>query len=164
MRTLVIDGNLGRDCEVRTSRDGRKYVKFSFANKIYVGGQEKSEWFDATCYDPYVVETQSKYLTKGTYVKVTGTFRSDVSVKDGKVYLNQYVQVYAVEYGGNGNGKKNEGETTMSTYTGGTPSVVAENTAPTPAPAPASVETPKAEEPTMPMDAFNNSADDDLPF
>ena len=54
-------------------------------------------------------------------------------------------------------------EEAVSTYTGGTPSIVSENTTPKQAePAPVAVAAPSS--PNVNMAAFNDTNEDDLPF
>ena len=99
MKSITFDGRIGANgAEVRTTKGGRPYVKFSVANNSFANGQEKTEWFDITSYDPFVIENRVKYLTKGTYVIITGTPNSEVNVdRTGKVWLNQYVTASSID-------------------------------------------------------------------
>lgn len=168
MKIILVDGFLGKDCEILTSKfDGKQYAKFSIGNKTYVGGKEKTEWFDITYKEP--LESKCKLLKKGQYVIVNGVLTSEVNIdKTNKVWLNQHVTAVgpqSVEIPNRG-GQNKESDQTVSTYTGGTPSIVAEE----------KKEAPKAEakaaEPVYvavtntpsPVDEFNDTADNDLPF
>lgn len=168
MKIIVVDGFLGKDCEILKSKfDGKQYAKFSIGNKTFIGGKEKTEWFDITYKEP--LESKCKLLKKGQYVIVTGVLTSEVNIdKSNKVWLNQHVTAQgpqSVEIPSRGSQNKDTDQT-VSTYTGSTPSIVAED----------KKIAPKAEEkpaepayvavtPTMtPMDEFNDGADGDLPF
>ena len=93
MRQIVIDGRLAKDAVISTSQNGRQHIKFSIANTIFKGNEEKTEWFDITSFDDFVINKKSKALTKGSYVIVTGNWETEanVSPKDGRLYINQRV-------------------------------------------------------------------------
>lgn len=165
MRTLIIDGRLGADAEIKTTKTGKSYLRFSLANTLYSNGQNTTEWFDVSAFDQKLIDNKIKILKKGTYVIVTGTPTTDVNVdKTNKVWVNQYLQAYSIELGASGkrdassdNGMAHEG---ASTYTGGTPSEnVASNPVSTQMP---TVSTPQVAAASSEM--FANNDDDDLPF
>ena len=143
MKTITFDGRIGASgAEVRTTKGGKPYVRFSVANNSFANGTEKTEWFDITSYDEYVINNRTKYLTKGTYVIITGTPNTEVNVRDGKVWLNQYVTATNID---TPSFKKKDDETSpsvneaapaASTFTGGTESQRYVQT-PMPEPAPA---------------------------
>lgn len=108
MKSITFDGRIGTGAEIRSTNGGKPYVRFSVANNSFVNSQEKTEWFEVTSYDPYVIENRVKVLTKGTYVIVQGQLNTDVKVKDGKVWINQYVTATSIEVPYFG--KKNEDE------------------------------------------------------
>ena len=98
MKTITFDGRIGASgAEVRTTKGGKPYVRFSVANNSFANGAEKTEWFDITSYDEYIINNRAKYLTKGTYVIITGTPNVEVNVRDGKVWLNQYVTATTID-------------------------------------------------------------------
>ena len=162
MKIFMFDGRLGKDAEVKTTKNGKQYIAFTVANNVFTNGTKKTEWFDVYSYSTYLCGEGQKRLTKGTYVIVTGFLRSDVNVNNGKVYLNQRVDadnVYIPTVGE----KAGSEEEAVSTYTGGTPSIVSENTTPKQAePAPVAVAAPAS--PNVNMAAFNDTNEDDLPF
>lgn len=142
MKTITFDGRIGASgAEVRTTKGGKPYVRFSVANNSFANGAEKTEWFDITSYDEYVINNRTKYLTKGTYVIITGTPNTEVNVRDGKVWLNQYVTATSIDTP-SFKKKDEEGGTVAesvatpatSTFTGGTES---QRFVQTPEPAPA---------------------------
>jgi single-stranded DNA-binding protein len=98
MKIINFDGRIGANgAEIRMTQGGIPYVKFSVANNTFSNGQEKTEWFEVTSYDTHVIENRIKALTKGTYVIVTGQLNTDVRVKDGKVWVNQYVRANSID-------------------------------------------------------------------
>lgn len=139
MKTITFDGRIGANgAEVRTTKGGKPYVRFSVANNSFANGAEKTEWFDVTSYDEYIINNRVKYLTKGTYVIVTGNPNIEVNVRDGKIWLNQYITASTID---TPSFKKKEdeattntvSETVASTFTGGTES---QRFSPTPEPEP----------------------------
>lgn len=99
MKTITFDGRIGANgAEVRQTKGGRPYVRFSVANNSFSNGQEKTEWLDVTCYDSFIIENRAKYLTKGTYVIISGGLNSEINVdRNGKVWLNQYVTATTID-------------------------------------------------------------------
>ena len=158
MKVIIFDGRIGaKGAEVSATRGGKPFVRFSVANNSYVNGQDKTEWFDVTSYDPFIIENKVNSLTKGTPVQIVGTLNTEVKVKDGKVWVNQYVTADRIEF--NFAGKRDDdsqsaatSEASVSTVTGGTQSEAMVNNQP-------ANEIPATEE--MPM---ASSGEDDLPF
>ena len=151
MKLIIFDGRIGaKGAEVSATRGGKPFVRFSVANNSYVNGQEKTEWFDVTSYDPFVIDNKVNSLTKGTPVQIVGSLNTEVKVKDGKVWVNQYVTADRIEL--NFSGKKDDempsnSEDTVSAVTGGTKSEAL------------MTDVTKVSE--MPVES---SVDDDLPF
>jgi single-stranded DNA-binding protein len=170
MKTMTFDGRIGASgAEVRTTKGGKPYVRFSVANNSFANGAEKTEWYEVTSYDEYIINNRVKYLTKGTYVIITGNPNIEVNVRDGKIWLNQYITATTID---TPSFKKKEDETsvsesvgstqtpTVSTFTGGTSSTVL---TPNPEPAPSYASSVASESSGMvyggtPID------DDDMPF
>lgn len=156
MKQISFDGRIGKDAEVFATRGGRKYVRFSVANDTFINGENKTEWFDVTSYDPYVVENRVKYLSKGRYVIVHGSLNTEVNAKNGKIYLNQYVTANCIDTPLFGK-KDDEKEEKVSTYTAPSDKPVDTPTY-QPAPEPAYVGSGAGS-------SLNDmSDDDDLPF
>lgn len=133
MKTITFDGRIGASgAEVRTTKGGKPYVRFSVANNSFANGAEKTEWFDITSYDEYIINNRVKYLTKGTYVIITGTPNVEVNVRDGKVWLNQYVTATTIdtpsfkkkEDDGSVGSSAPDATPNVSTFTGGTATTV----------------------------------------
>lgn len=167
MKQITIDGRIGKDgAKVMKTQGGKNYLRFSLANDSFVNGANKTEWFDVTCFDPFVVENRVKFLQKGRYVIVTGTLNSEVSAKDGKIYLNQYVRANDIDFPSFGTKKEENNEVQVSTFTGGTKSetIVREEAKPTPAPQAAAPTHAPQPAPATVASASGWSSDDDLPF
>jgi single-stranded DNA-binding protein len=164
MKTIIIDGRIGKDgAKVLKTKNGKAYIRFSLANDSFVNGANKTEWFDITSFDDFVVEKQSKMLTQGRYVIVNGVLNSEVATNNGKVYLNQYVRCNNIEIPSLGSKKDDSNETQVSTYTGGTKSE--ETARPEARQESKPAETPQPQ-PSVVASSMGSgwSNDDDLPF
>lgn len=147
MKTIILDGRVGANgTEVKTTKSGKPFAKFSVANNTYVNGEEKTEWFDVISYDPTFIEKRAQYLGKGSYVIVTGNIRTEVNIdQTNKVWINNYITATTIETPRLGV-KSDATQTlttvaasttipttpsmTISTFTGGTKSELAEVTTP----------------------------------
>lgn len=165
MKQITLDGRIGKGgAKVMKSNTGREYVRFDLANDSFVDGTNKTEWFNITCFDPYIVNKKSEYLKQGRYAIVQGTLKSEVTSKNGQIYLNHYITAINIELPSFGKKDDND-EPAVSTYTGGTKSdqTVA---APAQPAAPVQQTTPAPQ----PQQAISQAApvgwsnDDDLPF
>jgi single stranded DNA-binding protein len=133
MKTIIFDGRVGQNgTEVKTSKNGKLYARFTVANNAYVNGEEQTEWFDVTVYDPTFIEKRAQYLGKGSYVIVTGSIRTEIRPdKTGKIWVNHYVTATNVDtprLGGKNENRDSVSTSTpvVSTFTGGTKSDLTE--------------------------------------
>ena len=158
MKIITFDGRLGRDATVHTAKNGRQFISFTVANNSYSGGQQRVDWFDVVCYDPYVIENSTKYLTKGTFVIITGTINSTINVRGNDMFINHNVNAINIDrprFGRpQGEEQAKEAEPQVSVYTASTSTYKAE--APS---APVSVPTPAPA-----YVNYSNDSSDDLPF
>lgn len=175
MKTIIFDGRVGqKGTEVKTSKNGKQYARFSVANNAYINGEEKTEWFDVTVYDPTFIEKRAQYLGKGSYVIVTGSISTEVRPdQTGKVWVNHYVVATNIDtprLGGKPENKDGATTTTttpvVSTFTGGTKSDMIAETIPTVSTLPVSQVSvqPQPEVAVSVAGAGFNNDPDDLPF
>ena len=166
MRQITLDGRIGKDgAKVLKSNNGKDYIRFSLANDSFVNGVNKTEWFEVTCFDPFVIENKSKLMTQGRYAIIQGVVNSEVTTKNGKIYLNHYVRANNIELPSFGTKKDETSEVQVSTFTGGTRSdqVVVEQIAPVQQAAPAPQPAPQPQASTVQQATATNFSDD-LPF
>ena len=165
MRQVIIDGRLGQDAVVSSS-NGRQFIKFSIANTLFKNGQEKTEWFDVTSFDDFVISKKVKALTKGSYVIVTGNWETEtnVSQKTNQLYVNH--RVIATDVNIPNLGKRVDETAAASPAT--TATRVATPSVPTPEVSVPSINIPSVDTRfnSAPQNDFvnDNSVDDDLPF
>jgi len=78
---VILVGNLGRDPEVRYSKDGNKIVNFSLATSekwTDKSGekQERTEWHKVVIFNDRLGEIAEKYLNKGSKIYVEGQLQT----------------------------------------------------------------------------------------
>lgn len=128
MRIISFDGRLGRDAEVHTTKDGKPFIRLQVANNIFTKGEDRTDWFDVTCYDSFIVDKRAKYLTKGTYVIVTGSVTTEVKPSNGKLWINHYVTANTIDMPRFGKSQESSAESEeppVSVYTANTRSDMA---------------------------------------
>ena len=79
MLQLQFIGNLGRDAEVKTTKEGREFLSFSVAVKT---GENETTWLDVAANGGAKI---AEYLRKGREVFVQGNLR--VSMYNGQPQL-----------------------------------------------------------------------------
>ena len=65
-------GRLGRDAEIRHTREGTPFATFSVAADVYDKGEKVTIWTDCAIFGQRA-ERVAQYLLKGTAVTVTGS-------------------------------------------------------------------------------------------
>ena len=71
MLQLTLAGRLGRDAELRSTRDGKAVCNFSVAVDVRRGQEKSTTWVECTIWEKRA-EALAQYLTKGTAVAVAG--------------------------------------------------------------------------------------------
>lgn len=144
MKILTFDGRLGKDAELNQTNTGVRYLRFSVANDSKKQNSVVTEWYDVVVFDENIVSKMQQYLTKGSYVLITGEPTTSISVKDGQAYLNQRVRAFSVNFGGGKSNNSTSGSTQASPAPQYAPPV---NAAPVAQPQPQ----PQATTPVIPM-------------
>lgn len=165
MKSITFDGRIGaKGAEVSATRGGKPFVRFSVANNSFSNGQEKTEWFDVTSYDPFIIENKVNSLTKGTYVIIQGELNTETNVRDNKVWLNQYVTATSINIPYLG--KKNDDEQNAQEIREqiSSPQEEVSTYSQKPAQPKASKKQEPAPEPEPEPEYSDNEQDDDLPF
>lgn len=77
----VLIGRLTKDCESKTTRNGKLIYTFSVASNRGFGDKQETDFFDCMAFHP-LLEKQMPHLLKGCMVKVVGHFQSHKSEND----------------------------------------------------------------------------------
>lgn len=70
---FTASGNIGRDCELRVTPNGKNIANFPLPVKQGFGEHEKTSWVNCKLFGN-TAEKLTQYLTKGTKVTVSGEF------------------------------------------------------------------------------------------
>lgn len=80
---LVIQGNLGRDPEIKTSQSGKSVCRFSVAVSDKSPKGEHTEWFRCVAFDK-TADIVAQYVKKGDPILVEGRLKTEEYEKDGE--------------------------------------------------------------------------------
>lgn len=77
LNTVIMDGRMVNDIELRQTANGKKVASFRFANDVGkdANGQRKAEFFTVNVWDN-VAEYLAKYARKGSYLTIVGSLRT----------------------------------------------------------------------------------------
>lgn len=103
---VILTGRVGRDVELKTSKNGNSYCAISLATNTGYGENRRTDWHNITAFGK-VAEACARNLVKGAIVEVEGSLQYEHTEKDGKKYTNISIianNVYFIS----GCGKKEE--------------------------------------------------------
>lgn len=106
---FTASGNIGRDCELRVTPNGKNIATFPLPVKQGYGDHEKTSWVNCKLFGN-TAEKLTQYLTKGTKVTVSGEFVLEKwNAQDGTERSAPVIIVRDVDFGGNSssNGQAN---------------------------------------------------------
>ena len=83
MQKFEMIGRLGKDLELRITKDNKKVVEFSLAETEKINNEEITTWVNFVAWESKA-ETLSKYLMKGDKIFVEGKLRNQkYNTKEG---------------------------------------------------------------------------------
>ena len=100
MCKIILVGNLGRDPEVRLTKDGKAVADFSLAVTERKG--QNTEWFNIVAWEK-LAEVCDEYLKKGSQVYVEGRQKTESWEKDGEKKYKQTIVIHNMTMLGGGN-------------------------------------------------------------
>jgi single-strand DNA-binding protein len=80
---VIVQGNVGRDPEVKVSSSGKSVGRFSVAVSDKGPKGEHTEWFSCVAFDK-TAEIVGRYVKKGDPILVDGRLKTDEYEKDGE--------------------------------------------------------------------------------
>ena len=92
MNRLLLNGNLGQDCEVKTSDKGNTFMRFSIADQQ----GETLVWYNCVCFDAKAIEYNRDNLVKGARAEIIGKHQVQTTDKGTyqSVIVTDIVSVY----------------------------------------------------------------------
>lgn len=101
MNLVIVEGNLGREPEMKYTPSGKAVAKFSIASnyskKTEGGWDNVAVWLDVQVWEK-TAELVSENLHKGMKARVFGKLRVDSWEKDGQRHTRTYVLADRVEW------------------------------------------------------------------
>lgn len=98
MNVAIIDGYLGHDPELNTTKSGLKVLNFSVATSYGTGDKRRTDWFDVTAWNK-LAEICAKSLHKGSYVVVKGHLRNEnYDAKNGTKIKKDSIQASEIHW------------------------------------------------------------------
>lgn len=93
MQTMIISGNLAKDCEVITGKDGNEYIRFDVAVNDEKDKEEKPTYYTCRMRKNGIAD----YLKKGRFVSLFGPLKVSIVTKETKTYVNLDIWVQNLE-------------------------------------------------------------------
>lgn len=95
---VTIMGHLGKEPELRSSKDGKPFAKFSLATTSGYGDKKKTSWYNVTVFGRQA-ELCQQFLHKGSIALVDGELDiSEYESKDGKNHVSVNVLAQSVTF------------------------------------------------------------------
>jgi single-strand DNA-binding protein len=93
---VIMIGNMGRDPEIKSTANGKKFARFSIGIGKYANKQKSTMWMDIVVWNEKLAEVIESFAAKGTKVYVEGTLERREYTKDGatKVAYEVHVPAY----------------------------------------------------------------------
>ena len=117
MNFITVSGNIGKDAELRQTRDGDTVLSFSIADnqgKNKDGTDRPPVWFNCSMFGQRAPKLH-QWLVKGTPVTVVGNFRpTPYTAQDGSPRISYDIRVWDVALQGRAEGRQQEGGFTRS--------------------------------------------------
>lgn len=105
INTFTASGNLGGDCTVRFTPNGKAIATFSLPVKQGYGDHEKISWVTCKIFGKKAEGNLPQHLTKGAKVTVTGQFvLEEWQGQNGEQNKMPVVIVNDLDFGGRGQG------------------------------------------------------------
>lgn len=97
-----IDGRLGADSELKTSKNGNQFVTMRIASNDYVNGENVTTWVRVVWTGERAIKMQ-EHMKKGSFVSVWGTLRTSLyDNKNGEKAISIDVLADRVDFVGVG--------------------------------------------------------------
>ena len=118
MMYIDITGRLGADSELKTSKNGNKFISMRIATNDYIGGENVTTWVNVMWAGDRAVKMQ-EHLKKGSSVIVRGTPKFSLyDTKEGSKAISIDVFADRVDFasGGSGNTQPNDAVAETGTF------------------------------------------------
>ena len=91
MNKVFLLGRVGKQPEIKQTKNGKNYATFSFATTSKYNNEEKTCWHNVKCFGK-VADIVQSYVTKGKQLMIEGEINNGSYEKDGnKVYFSEII-------------------------------------------------------------------------
>lgn len=97
MNSILLSGYMGKDPEIRVTRDGKSIANFSLGVNRRFAKERTTDWFNCTAFSK-TADFIGRYLRKGSKIIVEGEIQNDNYEKDGRMVYGYKVIVNQVEF------------------------------------------------------------------
>ena len=94
LQRIDLIGNLVADAEIKTGKDGNEFISFRIAVTDLYGEEKRTTYYEVTCPKTKSIEN----LKKGNLIFVSGRPSLSAICKDGKAYLNAYINASMIRF------------------------------------------------------------------
>ncbi|MCX8581984.1 single-stranded DNA-binding protein [Gilliamella sp. B3482] len=107
INSINVSGNVGKDCELRVTQNGKYIASFSIAVTQGYGEHEKTSWLTCRIFGK-TAEGLQPYIKKGDLITVSGEYVTEEWEKDGVKRLSPTIIVNQVQLQRKGNNQQQQ--------------------------------------------------------
>lgn len=107
INNINVSGNVGKDCELRVTQNGKNIASFSIAVTQGYGEHEKTSWLTCRIFGK-TAEGLQPYIKKGDLITVSGEYVTEEWEKDGVKRLSPTIIVNQVQLQRKGNNQQQQ--------------------------------------------------------
>lgn len=96
INSINVSGNVGKDCELRVTQNGKNIASFSLAVTQGYGEHEKTSWLTCRIFGK-TAEGLQPYIKKGDLITVSGEYVTEEWEKDGVKRLSPTIIVNQIQ-------------------------------------------------------------------
>lgn len=107
INSINVSGNVGKDCELRVTQNGKNIASFSLAITQGYGEHEKTSWLTCRIFGK-TAEKLQPYIKKGDLITVNGEYVTEEWEKDGVKRLSPTIIVNQIQLQRKGNNQQSQ--------------------------------------------------------
>lgn len=107
INSINVSGNVGKNCELRVTQNGKNIASFSIAVTQGYGEHEKTSWLTCRIFGK-TAEGLQPYIKKGDLITVSGEYVTEEWEKDGVKRLSPTIIVNQVQLQRKGNNQQQQ--------------------------------------------------------
>lgn len=103
MRTIIINGRVGNDAQVKVGKNGEEYLSFRFANNEFdekdASGNLLTAWYTVTINTPRLMKMK-EYIRKGKPLNIIGHYSDSIYLneKTGRYEIGRKIIAHSIDF------------------------------------------------------------------